>query len=504
MQFNRKSDDGTSRRNVLKTAAVGCGMMSNLSLVSAFLNLQATQTLAAGSGPSDHKALVCVFLKGGNDSFNMLAPKGSEYLSYSEARGSSLNGVPTGDGIAIPEQGADSLLDIAGPSGRTFGVHPRLGDEVSNLNSAATGGNGIRGLYNNGKLSFIANVGSLIEPTDYASYQARSNLPVGLFSHSDLQRHWMSSVPQDRSHLKGWGGKMADLLYSMNDPSSISMNISLSGVNKFQTGSTVNPYSIDTGSAGGATGVFNYSPNPANASNNRNRAFNVMRSGLLGQTYDDLLSKTLAQSHLLSMQSALDFNNAVSAVTVNTVFDTDSFSQRMKRVAQVIGARESGTGLGQRRQVFFVDLGSFDHHASLLTNHDNYMEILSNGLSSFYQATVELGVEDNVVTFTASDFARTLSSNGSGSDHAWGGNHIVMGGEIAGGNIRGDYPTNLKTPTFNGSTIDLGRGRLIPTTSVDQYNAELATWFGVSNSDLADVLPNLSNFSGLTPLSLFA
>ncbi len=472
-------------------------MMSNMSLVSAFLNLHATQALADGAGGEDHKALVCVFLEGGNDSYNMLAPKGTEYNDYLSVRGGLTNG-----GIALPADGTDSLLDIAGPAGRPFGLHPRLGDEVPQLNSAATGGNGVRGLYNNSKVAFIANVGSLIEPTTKATYDARSNLPVGLFSHSDLQRHWMSSVPQDRSHLKGWGGKMADLLQSCNDPSTISMNISLSGVNKFQTGTLVTPYAIDTGSAGGATGVSNYSPIPAQATNNRYRAFNQMRQGLLNQTYDDLLAKTLAQSNTQSMEAALQFNTAINSVTLNTLFDTNSFSQRLKRIAQVIGARASGTGLGQRRQVFFVKLGSFDHHANLLSSHSNFMQILSNGLSSFYQATVELGVENNVVTFTASDFARTLTSNGQGSDHAWGGNHLVMGGAVSGGKIAGHYPTSLKTPTFQGSTINLGQGRLIPTTSVDQYNAELATWFGVSSGDLTDVLPNLNNFSGATPLNL--
>ncbi|TWU60156.1 hypothetical protein Poly51_04310 [Rubripirellula tenax] len=486
----------TSRRSVLK-AATGCSMMGSVSFASAFLNLQATQALAAGTAGSDSKALVCIFLNGGNDSYNMLAPKGAEYADYNTARGTTTDG-----GIAIAESGVDSLLDISDPSGRTFGLHPRLNSEVAGLNSPTTGGEGIRGLYNSGKLAMIANVGSLVEPTTKVDYQARLNLPVGLFSHADLQRHWMTSVPQDRSHLNGWGGKMADILRAGNDPSVISMNISLSGDNKFQTGRDVSPYSISTSSSGGATMISGYSVDPAEASNTRYRAFNQIRRDLLGQTYENLLADTLAITSQQSMQAALEFNNAVSGVTINTPFDSYSFSQRLKRVAQVIGARDSG--LGQRRQVFFVQLGGFDNHANLITAHADNMERLSIGLASFYQSLVELGVENDVVTFTISDFARTLSSNGQGSDHAWGGNHIVMGGPIDGGRICGTYPTSLVTPTHDGASIDLGRGRLIPTTSVDQYNAELARWFGVGESDLQDVLPNLANFSGSPALDLFA
>ncbi len=489
MLIKNSLSDRPNRRAVLKAAA-GCGAMSSISMASAFLNLQATRAMANASNPNDYKSLVCVFLNGGNDSFNMLAPKGNEYAGYSTARGGVGNG-----GIALAE---NTLQSINGPSNRLFGLHPDLTADLTDVNSAS-GGNGVRGLYNRGKLAFVANVGSLIQPTTNTSYRAGSNLPLGLFSHADLQRHWMTSFPQDRAQLKGWGGKMADILQSCNDPESISMNISLSGVNIFETGRDVSPYSIGTG---GATPVNNYFADPADTNNDRYKVFSQIQNSLLNHTYSNLMSQTLADTHRISLEAAIAFNQAVDAVTLSTPFDTDYLSQRMLKIAQVIGARSD---LGQRRQVFFVQLGGFDNHSDLLSAHPINMGYLSRALSSFYQATEELNMANDVVTFTASDFARTLSSNGQGSDHAWGGNQLVMGGEIAGGNIRGDYPTSLATPVDgNGETINLGRGRLIPTTSVDQYFSELATWFGVPSGQLSDVLPNLANFSGADPLNLFS
>ncbi len=463
--------------------------MSSISMASTFLSLQATRAMADSSNPNDFKSLVCVFLNGGNDSFNMLAPKGGEYADYSTARGGTSNG-----GIAIAE---NQLLDISGPSSRAFGLHPGFSEDLTAANSSSSG-NGIQGLYTNGKLAFVANVGSLVQPTTFTTYRAQSNLPLGLFSHSDLQRHWMTSIPQDRAQLKGWGGKMADILRDCNDPSSISMNISLSGVNIFETGNDVFPYSIGTG---GATPVNNYFANLNSTNSARYRVFSQIQTNLLGETYSNLMSQTLADTHKISLDAAIAFNNSVNNVTIVTPFDSDRLSQSMKKIAQVIGAR---VALGQRRQVFFVQLGGFDNHANLLVDHGDLMPILSRALSSFYEATEELNVANDVVTFTASDFARTLSSNGQGSDHAWGGNQIVMGGAVDGGNIRGNYPVSLVNPLdIRGESINVGRGRLIPTTSVDQYASEMATWFGVESGDLGDVFPNLGNFDDAPPLNLF-
>ncbi len=490
MIIKDKNKQHPSRRAVLK-AASACGITSSISMASTFLSLQATQAMANDTDPNDYKSLVCLFLNGGNDSYNMLAPLGNEYSDYNTVRGGVGNG-----GIALAE---NTFHSIAGPGGRTFGLHPDFTSDVTGA-SSASGGNGIKGLYDAGKLAFAANVGSLIRPTSLAAYRAQSNLPLGLFSHADLQRHWMTSFPQDRAQLKGWGGRMSDLLQDCNDPSSISMNISLSGVNIFQTGNTVTPYSIGTN---GATLVGNYYSDPSQTTSIRYRAFSQMQDELLSQTYNNLLSKTFAETHRVSIDAAIDFNNAVNSVTINTPFDTNDYlSRQMRMIAQVIGARAT---LGQRRQVFFVQLGGFDNHANLLTGHGPLLDRLSRAVSSFYEATEELNVANDVVTFSASDFARTLSSNGQGSDHAWGGNQFVLGGPIAGGNIRGDYPTSLLNPVDGtGSSINVGRGRLIPTTSVDQYYSEIVQWFGVPPSSLLEVLPNLINFTGLPSLNLFA
>ena len=488
MLIKNRLDDRPNRRSVIK-AAVGCGAMSSMSMAGTFLNMQAARVMADAANPNDYRSLVCVFLNGGNDSYNMLAPIGSEYADYSTARGGTTDG-----GIAIPE---NDLHPIAS-EGRQFGLHPGL-DEDAAGGGIASGGNGLQGLYNAGKLSFVANVGSLIQPTNQFQYRTQVNLPLGLFSHADLQRHWMTCVPQDRSQIKGWGGRMADILLSCNDPSSISMNISLSGVNIFQTGGDVSPYSIGTG---GATPVNRYFPDVNSITNDRDQAFSQIQNGLLGRTYDNLMSQTLAQTHKVSLEAAIAFNSAVNSVTIDTPFESDGLSQRMKKVAQVIGAREV---LGQRRQVFFVQQGGFDNHANLMESHGNLMPMVSRALSSFYDALVELQVTNDVIAFTASDFARTLSSNGQGSDHAWGGNHIVLGDPHNGGAIHGQYPTSLSSATdSSGNSINVGRGRLIPTTSVDTYYSELATWFGVPSGDLVEVLPNLDNFSGSPALGLFS
>ena len=487
--LNKKISDIRPTRRAVMKAAMGCGAMSSISMASAFLNLQATRAMADESNPNDFKSLVCLFLNGGNDSFNMLAANGTEYDDYNTVRG----GVG-GGGIAIAQS---DLLPIDGPSSRQFGLHPGCNTDDTAANSAS-GGNGMQGLYNAGKLGFVANVGSLIEPTTNTTYRQGRNLPLGLFSHADLQRHLQTSIPQDRSQLKGWGGRMADILRDCNDPSSISMNISLSGVNIFETGSDVFPYSIGTG---GATPVANYFEDVTATNNQRYRTFSQNLTGLLTQTYGNLMAQTLADTHLVSLEAAIDFNNAVNSINIDTPFSDDGLSQRLRKVAQVIGARSQ---LGQRRQVFFVQQGGFDNHANLMTDHGNLMPLVSRALSSFYEATEELNVADDVVLFSASDFSRTLSSNGQGSDHAWGGNQIIMGGEIAGGTIHADYPLSLATPVDSrGETINVGRGRLIPTTSADQYFAAMATWFGVPASRLTEVFPNLGNFSSAPPLNLF-
>ena len=514
MTRKKSSQSGIRRRTALK--GLGCAALTNTSLLSTFLNLQATKSAVAAGTPGDYKALVCLFLYGGNDSFNMLVPtdgddENGEYGDYFTARGTTADG-----GIALAQQ---TLLPIAGPSGRGFGLHPEFGWDVPDPDDPTDTGNnngprGIHKLYQDANLSFVANVGSLVRPTNKTDHDNKSDLPLGLFSHSDLVRHWMTTVPNSRSQVDGWAGRMSDLLTDdCNDNPVISMNMSLNGVNLFQTGKDVFPYVIGTN---GATEVNGY----GNLNWHKDAVFttamdSILKPGvnangdqsLVGMHYKNLLSQSLSGTQRNSVDAAISFNQAVDAVELDTPFADNGTGARMKKIAQVIGAASQ---LGQRRQVFFVGIGGFDNHTALLTAHPELMRAVSETLSSFYKATVELGVADKVTTFTASDFGRTLSSNGQGSDHAWGGNQIVMGGAVDGGKIAGQFPMSLVNPegTILGQngpqTLNLGRGRLIPTTSVDEFSQELALWFGVDPSMMSDVLPNIGNFAGAPPLNLFS
>lgn len=505
-----QNDSTSSRRAILKAAAAGCGMMTHTSVMSTLLNLQLTKAMAAESSPTGYKGLVCLFLFGGNDAFNMLVPRNNasssnpaEYTDYAAARGGYDDGNSNPGGLALRQSDLLAINDPANLSGRSFGLHPGFG-HVARTNKDSNGNwiddnqgvnGGVAKLFNDGKLSFIANVGSLVAPTTRTDYNQRVNLPLGLFSHADLQRHWMTGAPHTRSQITGWGGRLADLFASSNQNPAVSMNISMNGVNIFQTGDGIIPYTIGEG---GATVVSAYRTN-----NLQNRMFTKYTDSILDQTYSDLLSKTFAAANRSSIDAAIEFNGQVNSISLNTVFDEgDSLSRRMKKVAQVIAARDA---LKQSRQVFFISLGGFDNHSGLLDAQEASLPQISRALSSFYESLVELGCQDDVVTFTASDFARTLGTNGQGSDHAWGSNHMVMGGSVDGGKVFGDFPLSLQSPIDPVyGNLDLGRGRLIPTTSVDEVAAELAMWFGVNNeTDLQTVLPNIGSFysySGQSPV----
>ncbi len=443
------------RRSFLRFAG-GCGALSSTSLLSTLVNLKLTNTaVAAGGDTSGYKAMVCVFLLGGIDSYNILTPfEGTEYTDYTSVRGN----------LALPQA---QLLEI-NTEGRKLGLHQGMPE--------------IRDLYNQGKATFVANVGSLVVPTTKQNYNQVPK-PLGLYSHSDLVQHWQTSVPQSRTQLTGWAGRMADMMTdSANTHPAIAMNIALGSLNLFETGANVVPYVVQTSGASTLSGF-------PNTGTGKDGMFTRFTNDALSQTYGDLLEKSYARIRKDSIQAAIDFNAATSAINLApVVFPTTSLGNQLQMVAKTIGARST---LGQSRQIFFVSIGGWDHHSNLLNLQNTMLPQVSQALKAFYDATVQLGVQDNVVAFTASDFARTLSSNGDGSDHGWGGNHLVVGGPVKGGKVYGSYPTSL---ALNNS-LDMGRGRLIPTTAVDQYNGELARWFGLPNdSSLVDVLPNIRNF----------
>ena len=449
---------GLSRRDALKMMGA-CGAVTAGSMMSQMMNLRlATSVMAAEPDVSGYKAVVCVFLFGGIDSYHLLVPNDTQgYADYVSAR----------TDLAIPQ---NDLIQISDADGTPYGLHPTCGD--------------LKSLFDSGDLGFVANVGSLIQPTTVQQQQQGVNVPLGLFSHNDQQQHWMTGVPQSRTQLTGWAGRMADVVTdASNSNDAVSMNISVNNLNILQTGAGVAPYVIGSN---GASTLATYGEQWTGS-----QLFTQATDGLLNQTYSDLLNRTHARTRRNAIDAALEFQSATSGVTLNTQFPANNgLADQLRMVAQTIGGRQS---LGQTRQTFFVAAGGWDHHDGVLDKTNGMFPGVAAALKAFNAAMIELGVNDDVTLFTASDFGRTLSSNGNGTDHAWGGNMMVMGGSVTGGKIHGQFPDTLAP----GNVLDSGRGRLVPTTAVDQMAADLAMWFGIPNDDkLERVLPNIREFYG--------
>lgn len=447
-----KKNKKLSRRRFIGEAS--CAAVGSTALFSSLLSLRMTATAAAAEldGEDDYKALVCLFLAGGNDSFNMLVPNNN--TAYSEYKN-------TRDNIALEQ---NQLLPItsAGQPYSEFGVHPKMPE--------------IQSLYNNNDLAFVSNVGTLVQPTTKSDYQNKQALPSGLFSHSDQQVHWQTSVPQVKgASLGGWGGRTADLLMALNENSQVSMNISLSGVNIFQAGNEA--FSYISGLEGGTEMAAYSDPFEKSAVDS-----------LLEAQYKNLFTQTFASNIRRFIDSSIIFNEAIEPIDIATPLPNPitRLAQRFKMVARTIAARKA---LNMKRQTFFIKAGGWDHHNEVMDAQSVMLPEISQAVNYFNEAMGEIGMTDKVVLFTASDFGRTLTSNGIGSDHAWGGNHFVLGGPVKGGRIYGAYP-----PLVLNSSLEVGRGRLIPTTSVDEYGSELARWFGVSSSQMDTVFPNIQNF----------
>lgn len=462
-----------SRRKFITQA--GCAAMGSTTLFSSLANLSLVNKLIGTSStpPSDYKALVCILLAGGNDSFNMLVPRsGGAYDDYAATRSD----------LALP---VESLLDLnyTDGNGKQFGAHPSMA--------------GVQQMFNNGELAYVSNVGTMIEPiansTEY--FSGLKKLPLGLFSHSDQIQQWQTAIPQSREAI-GWGGRMADIVKTMNTNQGISMNISLSGRNVFQSGNTVLEYSISN-KGDGVEGI-----EPINIWKSDSGLINSIRTeavtDMATHMYANIFKQTLGELTNQSMESIEIFQNAINGVQpFSTNFSDHYLSQNLKMVARTIAAKDD---LGMNRQTFFMTIGGWDHHNELLASQEYLLAVVSNAIKEFFDALKEIGLENEVTLFTVSDFARTLTSNGKGSDHAWGGNAIVAGGAVNGQQIYGEYPDLF----LSGNDLIInGRGNLIPTTSADEYFAELALWFGISPSDLPTILPNITNFyspGGASPL----
>lgn len=445
------------RRNFLKSclskSVAGAGAYASLS------SLGMMNTFAQTSG--DYKALVCLFLFGGNDSYNMLIPtSNSAYNQYSDAR----------EGLAIPR--ADILrASASGSDGNDYGFHPSM--------------EGVRTLFNQGNLSVVGNVGALVAPTSKADYEnGRVPLPPRLFSHNDQQDFWHSlktDVPQPR----GWAGRMADAMVDANRNSRLSMNISMSGRNLFQVGDNTSPYAM---SSSGIVPMGGLNRSSRNAQEQRRiEAFDAMMKNSYDNVYANEFAKVKSRSEMLSTF----VGDALSSVpSFTTPLPAENrIAQSLSTVAKMISSRST---LNMNRQIFFVGVGGWDTHSDQLSRQQGLLKSLSDALKYFYDLTVEMRLQDQITTFTAADFGRTLGSNGSGSDHGWGGHQLVMGGAVDGKKIFGEMPELVI-----GGAQDSGRGRLIPTTSIDQYAATLASWYGLSASDIADIFPNLGNFSNV-------
>ncbi|TBN18995.1 DUF1501 domain-containing protein [Hyunsoonleella pacifica] len=453
-----KKKNTMSRRKFLGDS---CAALGYTTLFSSLINLKAMAAAAMDNSAiipygGDYKALVCIMLSGGNDSFNMLIPKGNnEYNEYATSR--SNLAIPQNDVLQINPNTSD---------GRVFGLHPELGD--------------MRQLFESGNLAFLSNVGTLVEPSTKSEIKDNTvRTPLGLFSHSDQSQQWQTGKPGERTNI-GWGGKIADLVQSMNSSTDISMNISLRGTNIFQQGDQITPYAIRNE---GSVGINGYQGDGF---------FNELKTealnSMLEKDYQDIYKNTYKNTIKASNDANLAFQSAVDGVQdfITPLPEENGLAPQLRMVAKTIGARDT---LGFSRQIFFVEIGGFDNHDELLINQASKLKEVNDALAYFNSLLFELNISDCVTTFSVSDFARTLTSNGNGTDHAWGGNAFIMGGAVNGKEIYGDYPTLALD-----SDLDLRSGVLIPTTAADLYMAELALWFGVSPSDLNMVLPNLSNF----------
>lgn len=502
-----QKDELRSRRDFLRQST--CASLGVTGLVNVLANLRLITAASAQGTQPGYKALVCLFLSGGNDSNNMLVPLGDASTSelradYEAARGAlalpvlnSANGTPLLHPISPASN--DAFQRHYGGSNQPLGLHPSCGEMAT--------------LFSEGDLAILANVGTLAYPLQNRDEYINKTvpLPMQLFSHSDQSTQWQSSVA-DKRFSSGWGGRAADLLNaSYNAGSKASMSISLAGLNSFQVGTAgeVTQYSVGTGGAVGLLGYgtdyeYAYS-NPDDPSegyaNNSNglrleafeKIMNLTHENLLEDHYNSIIRSARATEGVVGAALTAAASSGVDFDAHFTNAQT-RLGDQLKAVAKLIAGRQA---IGNNRQIFFCEVRGYDTHASALVSHETLMAELSGALFAFRNALKDpaLDLFDEVTTFTMSDFNRTLLANGSdegtGSDHAWGGHHIIMGGSVEGGNLYGHFPP-LKTGT--GLDSHSTRGRFIPETSVDQYAAILTKWMGAGSNEIEAIFPNLPRF----------
>jgi uncharacterized protein (DUF1501 family) len=464
-----------SRRKFLRQ--FNCAAVSSSAILNTLLNLKLANNVAAqgiGTG-TDSKALVCLFLSGGIDSFQMLLPwEQTRYNSYALTRGA----FGTDGGLAIERT---QIRRLDGPA-QDFGLHPSM----VGLHQMATGTGDFAGKR---RLAAVANIGTLVAPITKAQYTAWDTgqnaalpIPRALFSHSDQIEQWQTAIPQGATELTGWAGRAADIIHSAYNTQATSMSVSLSGNNIFQIGRNTAQFVVTP--QGSLTfesyGTPNELKNQGLRSTLNHQYSNLLTQGFATLTKDSENAQVLFQQQFDS--AAGDLGAAEAFFPANNYL-----AQTLKAVLKSIKIRAA---LGLRRQTFFVNWGGWDMHGDLLGPQAAQLTEVDAALTAFQKGLELLNLSNDCITFTASDFGRTLRSNGRGTDHAWGGNAFVMGGPVDGGKIFGTYP-NL---ALDGPD-DVGYGgRLLPTTAVDLYFAEMLRWFGVTSTDMAAVLPNIANF----------
>ncbi len=433
------------------------------------LDLAGLAEAAAFSNSGGYKALVCVFLYGGNDHGNTLIPfDAANYARYQTIRGTT--GSEAANGIALARAALANTV-LTPPQGQT------LTDNITY--AIAPTMPRLKALYDQGAMAPLLNVGPLIQPLTRAQYDAGVvPRPAKLFSHNDQQSTWQSSQPEGSP--TGWGGRMGDLALTSNTNSMFTA-INATGNAVFLSGQTAVPYQVSP------SGATLYNPLQTGRLFNSTAASQALGT-LLRSGSGNVLAADYARVNDRSITYGAFVNNAIANVTVNTSFGTGNrLADQLRVVARLIAARQ---GLGVTRQVFLVSLGGFDNHDGLIGTHDALLGQVDFAMDAFYRATVELGVANNVTTFTASDFGRTLASNGDGSDHGWGAHHFIVGGGVQGGRFYGRAPQVSVT-----SNDQVGQGRLLPTTSVDELSSTLGLWIGVAPNELPSVAPNIGRFA---------
>ncbi len=439
-----------SRRDLLRYGA--CGLLGRAAFISGFDRFSLISAMAAPAAvPVDYKALVCIFMFGGNDSNNTVISL-DNYTRYATSRGI----------LALPQA---QLLPISPKSGGNYGLHPNL--------------TGLQPLFQSKALAILCNVGTLTAPIQKADYRAGTH-PYQLFSHSDQQAQWQTSISTSNSP-SGWGGRMSDA--TQDAATGFPTICSIAGVSVFTVGARTQPIAIAA------------APTPLNQTLRL-----VQPDGAISwiPTIDQSsTSPTLVSASANLTRFALNNSGLLSTnPTITTPFPNTGLANQLLQVAKMISVSSS---LGLRRQIFFCSIGGFDTHTVQLSTQMNLLQQLGDAMAAFYKATVDLGISSKVTTFTLSDFSRTFTPAGTvattvGSDHAWGSHQFVMGDSVLGGDIYGAFPDLVVGGNRDTDTGTGARGRWIPTTSVDEYASTLALWYGLSNSDLAIAFPNIGVF----------